>query len=68
MLEHFAALADEIATIRELGERAGYADLLAVAEQMVDLFTHMLDELAEEEGMLPGEMPWWNEWTKRNTG
>ncbi len=61
VIARLTAVAHEIAALRTYGERSGNAAVEASAVQMAGYFTRLLDSVAERDGMLAGEMPWWIE-------
>jgi hypothetical protein len=58
MIRALENLATNIAALREDGRDSGSAQLEFIANLMADRLTLMLDEFANREGALNGEMPW----------
>lgn len=61
MIARLTAVAREIAALRSYGERSGDPAVEAAAAQMAGYFTRLLDGVAERDGILKGEMPWWRD-------
>jgi hypothetical protein len=67
MVRTLEKLANNIAALREDGTRSGDAQVEFIAELMASRFALMLDEFAQREGALNGEMPWVESFRNRPT-
>jgi hypothetical protein len=58
MIGMLETLANQIATLRASAEETGDENAKASMAYYAELFTQVLDHMAEGDGMLEGEMPW----------
>jgi hypothetical protein len=60
MIAVLHTLSEQAASVRRLGESYDDPILKAIAADLAAELVKALDSLAEQQGVLVGEMPWWS--------